>query len=86
VISKGADLNQAPAVGIEGPDGEAIARRWLERARLSNAWLILYTHDVAKDPSPWGCTPEALQRLIDQAVADGFEVVTVAEGAARLAA
>ncbi len=86
VIGKGADLNQTPAVGIEGPDGEAVARRWLNRAKAENAWLILYTHDVANDPSPWGCTPGALERLIDQAVADGFEVVTVAEGAAKIAA
>ena len=86
VIAKGADLNQAPAVGIEGPNGEAIARHWLDQARASDGWLILYTHDVADQPSEWGCTPAALARLIDQAMADGFEVVTVAEGAAKLAA
>ncbi|CAN5899379.1 hypothetical protein BH11PSE1_BH11PSE1_08650 [soil metagenome] len=27
LIEKGADLNQLPAVGIEGPDGEAVARK-----------------------------------------------------------
>jgi len=41
---------------------------------------------VAERPSQWGCTPAALERLIDRAMADGFEVVTVAEGAERLAA
>jgi peptidoglycan/xylan/chitin deacetylase (PgdA/CDA1 family) len=86
VITRGADLNQAPAVGIEGPDGEAVARQWMARAKADNAWLILYTHDVAEAPSPWGCTPAALARLIDQAVSDGFEVVTVAEGARQVAA
>jgi peptidoglycan/xylan/chitin deacetylase (PgdA/CDA1 family) len=86
VIGKGADLNQTPAVGIEGPDGEATARRWLATAKAQKAWLILYTHDVAQTPSPWGCTPAALERLIDQALADGFEVVTVAEGARKIAA
>jgi len=84
LITAGADLNQAPAVGVEGEDGETHARRWLNRAAGRKAWLILYTHDVADAPTPWGCTPAALERLADTALAAGFEVVTVAEGARRL--
>ena len=57
LIEAGTDLNQAPAVGIEGPDGEAIARGWIDRAVARRAWLILYTHDVVERPSPFGCTP-----------------------------
>ncbi len=86
LIEDGADLNQAPAVGVEGPHGEATALRWLAKARARKAWLILYTHDVADQPSAWGCTTAALARLMDKALADGFEVVTVAEGARRCAA
>ncbi len=84
LIRAGSDLNQAPAVGVEGPGGEAVARRWLAHAKTRRAWLILYTHDVADPPSPWGCTPDALARLVDAALADGFEVVTVAEGVRRV--
>jgi peptidoglycan/xylan/chitin deacetylase (PgdA/CDA1 family) len=84
LVTAGADLNQAPAIGVEGADGEAHARRWLNRARGRKAWLILYTHDVAEDPTPWGCTPAALERLADTALGAGFEVVTVAEGARRV--
>lgn len=84
VITKGTDLNQTPAVGIEGADGEAIATRWLEEALARKAWLILYTHDVRDAPSPWGCTPQALARLIDKALAGGAEIVTAAQGAQRL--
>ena len=84
LITAGADLNQAPAVGVEGEDGETHARRWLNRAAGRKAWLILYTHDVADAPTPWGCTPAALERLADTALAAGFEVVTVAEGARLL--
>ena len=84
LVEKGTDLNQVPAVGIEGPEGETVARMWLAQAKAKNAWLILYTHDVRPDPSPWGCTPDVLARLIDQATADRFEVVTVREGARRL--
>jgi peptidoglycan/xylan/chitin deacetylase (PgdA/CDA1 family) len=85
LVTAGCDLNQAPAVGIEGAQGEANARRWIDRAAGRKAWLILYTHDVAEAPTPWGCTPAALGRLADTALAAGFEVVTVAEGARRLA-
>ncbi|MEJ0064146.1 MAG: polysaccharide deacetylase family protein [Caulobacteraceae bacterium] len=84
LITAGADLNQAPSVGVEGPDGEALALRWLDRLAERPAWLILTTHDVADQPSEWGCTPSTLERLLDAALADGIEVVTVAEGAARV--
>lgn len=86
LIESGTDLNQAPAVGIEGPHGEAVALAWLQRAVRRRAWLILYTHDVAETPSGWGCTPGALARLAAAARAAGCDIVTVAEGARRLAA
>jgi peptidoglycan/xylan/chitin deacetylase (PgdA/CDA1 family) len=85
LIEAGTDLNQAPAVGVEGADGERTARAWLERAIRRRAWLILYSHDVSDQPTEWGCTPGALARLIDRALEAGCEVVTVAEGARRLA-
>ncbi|HEX4199539.1 MAG TPA: polysaccharide deacetylase family protein [Caulobacteraceae bacterium] len=85
LIEAGTDLNQAPAVGIEGPDGERLAHRWIDRAVARRAWLILYTHDVADAPSAFGCTPGALDRLIGHVLAAGAEVVTVAEGARALA-
>lgn len=84
IIEKGADLNQTPAVGIEGPDGPAAARRWLARAKARDAWLILYTHDVADAPSPWGCTPQVFAEIIDEALADGFEIGTVGQVARKL--
>jgi peptidoglycan/xylan/chitin deacetylase (PgdA/CDA1 family) len=84
LITAGADLNQAPSVGVEGPEGEALALRWLHRLAERPAWLILTTHDVADQPSEWGCTPATLERLLDAALADGVEVVTVAEGVARV--
>lgn len=84
LITAGTDLNQAPAVGIEGGDGETTARQWLERAAAtSDSWLILYTHDVRETPSSWGCTPEVLERLVRDALFKGFEIVTFEEGARR---
>lgn len=84
LVEGGSDANQLPSVGIEGPDGEAVALRWIDKAADRKAWLILYTHDVAEAPSPWGCTPDALGRLADVVQARGFDIVTAADGAKRL--
>jgi peptidoglycan/xylan/chitin deacetylase (PgdA/CDA1 family) len=82
LIGPGADMNQAPAVGIEGPDGEAAARRWMRMASRQGAWLILYTHTLGPTASEFGCSVATFSRLIDEAIAQGFEIVTAAQGAA----
>jgi peptidoglycan/xylan/chitin deacetylase (PgdA/CDA1 family) len=86
VVEAGTDLAQAPALGIEGEDGEAKALRWMEEARRRRGWLILFTHGVEEAVTPYGCTADALERLVGRAVSGGFEVVTVAEGARRVGA
>lgn len=84
LIVSGTDLNQAPAVGIEGVCGEQTAMEWLQRARQArDAWLVLYTHDVREEPSEWGCTPAALDRILAKGRELGFEIVTFEEGARR---
>jgi peptidoglycan/xylan/chitin deacetylase (PgdA/CDA1 family) len=85
LIDRGSDLNQAPCIGLEGYDGEHLAARWLKRAAERGAWVIINSHDVSHAPSRWGCAPLSLLRLIDAALAEGMEVVTVAEGVRRLA-
>jgi peptidoglycan/xylan/chitin deacetylase (PgdA/CDA1 family) len=86
VIGPGADLNQAPAVGIEGDDGETVARRWMQAAARQGGWLILYTHILSPAASEFGCSVEAFTRLVDQAIAGGFDIVTVERGAAMVGA
>lgn len=79
LVRPGGDLNQLPAVGIEGDDGEALARLWIDRAAAERAWVILFTHDVRETPSPWGCTPAALERLIVHARQRGCDIRTVGQ-------
>ncbi|MBW8880731.1 MAG: polysaccharide deacetylase family protein, partial [Asticcacaulis sp.] len=84
LVTAGTDLNQAPGIGIEGRCGEQTAMEWLERARATpHSWLVLYTHDVRKTPSDWGCTPEVLNRIVARGVEMGFDFVTFAAGAQR---
>jgi peptidoglycan/xylan/chitin deacetylase (PgdA/CDA1 family) len=86
LVSRGSDLDQAPSVPVDGPDGEARAALWIERAARRRSWLILCLHDVADRPSPWGCTPETLARLIDRAQQTGCEILPVARALDRIAA
>lgn len=79
LVHDGDDRNQLPGVGIEGAEGEALARAWIDRAVAEKAWLILYTHDVRETPSPWGCTPDALERLVRHARATGCDIRTIGE-------
>jgi peptidoglycan/xylan/chitin deacetylase (PgdA/CDA1 family) len=85
VIGRDVDLNQAPAVGIEGAKGEAVARRWMRAAARQGGWLILYTHTLGPTASEFGCSVETFTRLVDEAIAGGFDIVTVARGADLLA-
>jgi peptidoglycan/xylan/chitin deacetylase (PgdA/CDA1 family) len=86
LVDKGSDLAQAPAVGIEGEAGEAKALHWLAQVERRGGWLILFTHGVEDAVSPYGCTAQALERIVARAKTGGLEIVTVAEGARRLRA
>ena len=82
MVAGDADLAGLPGVGIEGRGGEAKARKWLDKAKDKNGWVILFTHDVRDEPSEWGCTPQVLERLIKDALADGFQVLPVKDALA----
>jgi peptidoglycan/xylan/chitin deacetylase (PgdA/CDA1 family) len=84
LINTGCDLNQAPAVGVEGEHGEALARRWLDKAFAHKSWVILFTHGVEASPTPFGASAESFSRLVSEAIGRDFEIVTIAQGARRV--
>lgn len=86
LIAPGADLAQAPAVSMDGDAGEVVAAHWIGEAVRRRGWLVLFTHAVTSGPTRFGMAEAALERLVDQALAQGAEVVTVAEGARRACA
>jgi peptidoglycan/xylan/chitin deacetylase (PgdA/CDA1 family) len=45
----------------------------------ANGWLIFYGHDVADEPSPYGCTPHLLRRAIEAATSRNVSIMTVAD-------
>jgi peptidoglycan/xylan/chitin deacetylase (PgdA/CDA1 family) len=40
----------------------------IDDAQAAGGWLIFYTHDVAEEPSPFGCTPAQLDTIVAYAV------------------
>jgi peptidoglycan/xylan/chitin deacetylase (PgdA/CDA1 family) len=45
----------------------------------TNGWLIFYGHDVADEPSPYGCTPALLRHALDAATTRNIAILTVAD-------
>jgi hypothetical protein len=42
-------------------------------------WLIFSTHDIAPDPSPFGCSPRVFEEIVRRAVDSGSSVLPVRE-------
>jgi peptidoglycan/xylan/chitin deacetylase (PgdA/CDA1 family) len=80
------DLAGLRAVPLYQPMGEAGVDRWLDALAQAgpDAWLILYTHDVQPQPSPFGCTPQLLAHCLRRARAEGWAIDTVGAVAAPL--
>jgi len=81
-----ADLNLLKACFVDrrtGIDTEFI-RTLVDYNADRRGWLILATHDVAADPSPYGCTPEFLETIAQYASRSGALLLPVGEACARL--
>lgn len=65
-------------------DRAAVTRLIDETARR-NGWLIFYTHDVAENPTPFGCTPGLLEHAIAYAHESECVVLPVRDALRRVA-
>jgi peptidoglycan/xylan/chitin deacetylase (PgdA/CDA1 family) len=59
-------------------DRDSIERAF-DQAQADNGWLIFYTHDVADQPSPYGCSPALLHAALDAASRRNIPVLNMAE-------
>ena len=57
----------------------AFIRQLLETNARTRGWLIFATHDVAPEPSPYGCTPAFLEAVVRHALRTGARVLPVRE-------
>lgn len=58
-------------------DGDGVDQA-LDELAAGSGWLIFYGHDVAAEPSPFGCTPDLLRHALDAATERNIAVMTVA--------
>jgi len=74
------DLNYLHAYFIEkSRDNLEAIRNVIERNRAVCGWLILATHDVCSDPTPFGCTPALFEEVVRCAVRSGARILPVAD-------
>ena len=73
----GLESRRLPGYDLEALIGETAAR---------NGWLIAYGHEVMDGPTPYGCTPADLDRVIRLAKAAGLEIQPVGEAWTTMAA
>ena len=76
------DLAQLHAFPLFGA-GFAQARQLLKRAAKRRAWMIVFTHDVADKPSPWGTSPSDLAAFLTAARDLGFSILPVSKALRR---
>ena len=51
---------------------------FLDNTARSSGWLIFCSHDIAENPTPFGCTTSLFQRALDEVAARNVEIVTIA--------
>lgn len=78
-----ADRAHLRAFPFFGADAFAHVQNALADAARRNAWMIVFTHDVALWPSQWGASHAALTALIRAARTMDFDILPVREAAAR---
>jgi peptidoglycan/xylan/chitin deacetylase (PgdA/CDA1 family) len=59
-------------------DRDGIERAF-DEAQTANGWLIFYTHDVADQPSPYGCSTALLNEAMEAASRRKIPVLNMAE-------
>ncbi len=53
--------------------------RAFDEAQTYNGWLIFYTHDVAEQPSAYGCSPALMNHALEVAKSRKIPVLNMAE-------
>lgn len=80
-VNRGA-TNPQMLYGVEigQPETKALARtQMIDAVKAQPGWLIFFTHDISDKPTPYGCTPETFERLVQYAVQSGCTILTVDE-------
>ena len=58
------DLNNLKAVELTEALSFEKVRNYIDKTIQQKGWLILYTHDVVNEPSPYGCSPAYFEQVV----------------------
>jgi len=73
-----ADLNQLSAYFLEKSRHNIQAvKDLIDHNRQVQGWLIFATHDISDNPTPFGCTPEFFEQVVQYAVSSGASILPV---------
>jgi peptidoglycan/xylan/chitin deacetylase (PgdA/CDA1 family) len=76
-----ADVDNLFAYFLEQARGKLVeVKSLIERNCRERGWLIFATHDVSDTPTPYGCTPDFFESVVESAVRSGTTIVPVIEG------
>jgi glycosyltransferase involved in cell wall biosynthesis len=74
------DLNQLSSYFLEKSRGEfQTVKNLIDRNRQACGWLIFATHDISDTPTPFGCTPEFFERVVQYAVSSSANILPVVQ-------
>lgn len=75
-----ADLNQLSAYFLEKAGGNLeLPKVLIDQNREAKGWIVFATHDVAPQPSIYGCTPEFFEEVVRYSVESGAQILPVTE-------
>ena len=81
------DLNLLAAYFLEkSRDKIQAVKNLIDENRAVRGWLILATHDVSENPSPFGCTPGFFEDIVQYAASSGARILPVVKAVEILAA
>jgi peptidoglycan/xylan/chitin deacetylase (PgdA/CDA1 family) len=74
------DLNYLSACFLEkNRNNPEVLKSLVDQNRQANGWLIFATHDVCKDPTPYGVTPELFEDIVQYAAKSGARILPVVQ-------
>ncbi len=74
------DLNLMKAFFLEKSRNDVTAIRDIIDQNCQNrGWLILVTHDISENPSPYGCTPSFFEEVVNYSKASGAQILPISE-------
>ena len=73
-----ADLSYLSAYFLEqSRDNPGAIKQLIDQNCRAGGWLIFVTHDISKEPTPWGCTPDLFKDIVQHSVNSGARILPV---------